>query len=104
MASIVIEDLVESTELDSQAMSALVGGYVSGFGWIRPYRRSSGSFSTPYPAVNQYFTLNQFIAEEIQIINQEQFVSIHNSAGAQVDLNESGHNGLGKNALIPELV
>ena len=102
MASIVIEDLAESTELDSQAMSALVGGYVSGFGWIRPFRRASGSFN--YPVVNQYFTLNQFVAEEIQIINQEQFVNINNSAGAQVDLNENGHNGLSKNAGVLEIL
>ena len=99
MARIVIEDLVESTELDSQALSAVVGGYVSGFGWIRPYQHSNGSFN--YPVVNQYYTLNQFIADEIQIINQEQFVSINNSVGAQVDLNENGHNGLGKSAMIP---
>ncbi len=104
MASIVIEDLVASAELDSQAMAALVGGYRSGFGWIRPYRRSSNSGSFNYPVVNQYYTLNQFIADEIQIINQEQFVNINNSAGAQVDLNESAQNGLGKNALIPELL
>ena len=102
MASIVIEDLVENTELDAEAMSVLVGGYRSGFGWLRVHSPSSGSFN--YPVVNQYYTLNQFIADEIQFINQEQIVSINNSVGAQDDLNENANNGLGKTAGSPEIL
>lgn|GEM_PF-7110760 len=99
MASIVIEDLIESADLDSNAMSALTGGYVSGFGWIRPYQRSVGSFN--YPSVNQYFTLNQYVADEIQIINQDQYVSIVNSDGALVNLNEDANNDLTKSLVLP---
>jgi hypothetical protein len=94
MASIVIEDLIENADLDSEAMSALVGGYVSGFGWIRPYQDSVGSFN--HPIVNQYFTLNQYVADEIQIINQDQYVSIVNSDGALVNLSEDANNDLTK--------
>mgnify|MGYP000040044888 CR=1 FL=1 len=94
MASIVIEDLIENADLDSEAMSALVGGYVSGFGWIRPYQHSVGSFN--HPIVNQYFTLNQYVADEIQIINQDQYVSIVNSDGALVNLSEDANNDLTK--------
>jgi hypothetical protein len=101
MASIVIEDLTENTELDAEALTAVAGGYVSGFSWIQPFRRP-GSFSSG--GVNQFFTLNQFIADEIQIINQEQFVSINNSAGAAVDLNGDARNGLGKTLSLPGLV
>jgi hypothetical protein len=101
MASIVIEDLIENTDLDAAAMTAVAGGYVSGFGWIRPYQHA-GSFNNP--VVNQFFTLNQYIADEIQIINQDQYVSINNSAGANVDLNENANNGLDKTLSLPGLV
>ena len=101
MANIIIEDLVESTELDAHAMSVLVGGYFSGFSWLRVHAPSQGSFQ--YPAVNNYYTLNQFIADEIQIINQEQFVNINNSDGAQVDLNEDANNDLATIPSIPGL-
>ncbi len=93
MASLVIEDLVENTDLDSQAMTILAGGYYSGFGWIRPYqKKSAGSFRQP--AVNQFFTLNQYIADNIQIINQEQNVNVINSDGALVDVDGNANNGL----------
>lgn len=101
MASIVIEDLSESTELDAAALAAIAGGYVSGFGWIRPFRRV-GSFANP--VINQYFNLNQYIADEIQIVNQEQYVSISNSAGSRVDLNENGDNGLTRALSLPGLM
>lgn len=103
MSSIVIEDLIENTELDSAAMTAVTGGYRSGFGWILPYqKKSAGSFGGA-PVVNQFFTLNQYIADEIQIINQDQYVSINNSAGAQVNLSEDANNALGK-SLAPGLL
>mgnify|MGYP001575689951 CR=1 FL=1 len=103
MSSIVIEDLGQSTELDSEALSVISGGFRSGFGWIRPYQKNSiGSFGLP-PIVNQYFTLNQYVADEIQIINQDQYVSINNSAGAQVSLTENATNDLGK-SLVPGLL
>jgi hypothetical protein len=94
MTSIVVKDLREDAELDSTAMSALCGGYRSGFGWIRTFESTIGSFSSP--GVNQYFTLNQmFIADEIQFINQEQNVNIINSDNAQVNLDEFANNGIG---------
>jgi hypothetical protein len=77
MASLVIEDLIENADLDSEAMTVLVGGFFSGFGWIRPYQKSVGSFGQP--VVNQFFTLNQYVADNIQIINQEQNVNVINS-------------------------
>jgi hypothetical protein len=101
MASIVIEDLTENAELDAAALSAITGGFVSGFGFIQPYRRR-GSFVPP--VVNQFFTLNQFIADEIQIVNQEQYVSINNSAGSRVDLDENGQNALGRTLSLPGLL
>ena len=94
MTSIEIKDLIEDTELDSTAMSALTGGYRSGFGWIRTIESSQGSFNAP--VVNQYFTMNQtFIADEIQFIDQDQYISIIDSDNAVVNLSESANNGLG---------
>ena len=93
MASLVIEDLIENTDLDCEAMTTLTGGYVSGFGWIRPFQRSVGSFGSP--VVNQFFTLNQFyIADNIQIINQEQNVNVIGSDGAVVNVDGNASNGL----------
>jgi len=102
MASIVIADLSESTDLDAKALAALVGGrpYVSGFSWIAPFQRSVGSFQPQ--VVNQFFTLNQFIADEIQIINQEQYVSISHSPGATAGVNADADNGLRRS--LPGLV
>ena len=54
--------------------------------------RSVGSFGGP--VVNQFFTLNQYIADNIQIINQEQNVNIIDSAGAQAHVNGNANNGL----------
>lgn len=94
MTSIEVKDLIEDTELDSAAMQELTGGYRSGFGWIQTFESTLGSFNTP--VVNQYFTQNQtFIADEIQYINQDQYVSIVNSDNAMVKLNETANNGLG---------
>ncbi len=92
MASLTIEDLVENTDLDCEAMTALTGGYVSGFGWIRPFRNSVGSFGAP--SVNQFFTLNQYIADNIQIINQEQNVNVIGSDGAVVNVDGNASNDL----------
>ena len=97
MASLVIEDLIENADLDSEAMTTLAGGYFSGFGWIRPYRKSVGSFGQP--AVNQFFTLNQFIADNIQIINQEQNVNVIGSDGALVNVNGNANNDLNQSLL-----
>jgi len=94
MTSIQIKDLIEDVELDSTAMSALTGGYRSGFGWIRTFESMQGSFNAP--VVNQYFTLNQiFVADEIQYIDQDQYISIVNSDNAVVTQTESANNGLG---------
>ena len=94
MTSIVVTDLIEDAELDSAAMSAVSGGYRSGFGWIRTFESTLGSFSSP--AGNQYFTFNQYIADEIQFINQDQYVSIIDSDNAVVTLNENASNGMGR--------
>ena len=103
MASIVIEDLIEDTDLDAAALTAVVGGtYISGFGWIQPYQQHVGSFANP--VVNQFFTLNQYIADSIQIVNQDQTVNINNSAGAAVGLNENGGNALDKSLKLPGAV
>jgi hypothetical protein len=93
MTSIVVKDLIEDAELDSTAMSALSGGYRSGFGWIRTYESTIGSFNRPQ-IVNQYFTFNQYIADEIQFINQDQYVSINNSNNAVVNVGEAASNGM----------
>jgi hypothetical protein len=97
MASLVIEDLIENADLDSEAMTALVGGFFSGFGWIRPYQKSVGSFGQP--VVNQFFTLNQYIADNIQIINQEQNVNVINSDGALVNVDGNANNGLNQSLI-----
>ena len=94
MTSIVVKDLIEDAELDSTAMSELTGGYRSGFGWIRTFESSIGSFNAPQ-IVNQYFTYNQYIADEIQFINQDQNVNIINSNNALVNLDETASNGIG---------
>ncbi|MEN8207329.1 MAG: hypothetical protein ABFS24_15170 [Pseudomonadota bacterium] len=96
MTSIVVKDLREDAELDSSAMSALTGGYRSGFGWIRTFESTVGSFNPP--VVKQYFTFNQFnqyVADVIQINNQEQNVSIFDSPGATVALDADAKNGFG---------
>ena len=46
----------------------------------------------PSGAVNQFFTFNQYVADEIQIINQDQYVNIVNSDGALVNLSETANN------------
>ena len=92
MTSLVIEDLIENTDLDGEAMTALTGGYVSGFGWIRPFQRSVGSFGGP--VVNQFFTLNQYVADNIQIINQEQNVNVIDSDGALINVDGNASNDL----------
>jgi hypothetical protein len=84
MTSLEIKDLIEDAELDSTAMSALTGGYRSGFGWIRAFESTLGNF-TP-PVANQYFTLNKiFIADEIQFIDHDQNLNIINSDNAVVN-------------------
>jgi len=94
MTNIVVKDLIEDAELDSTAMSALSGGYRSGFGWIRTFESTIGSFNGPQ-IVNQYLTYNQYNADEIQFINQDQNVSIINSDNALVNLDEIASNGMG---------
>jgi hypothetical protein len=95
MATITINDLSESAELDAKAMAAITGGF--SLGWIVPYQNLPKGRGRP-SVLNQYFTLNQFIADEIQIINQHQSVNVIDSAGAVVDLEENANNGLTKAA------
>ncbi len=92
MANIVIKDLPASGELDRAAMAGLSGGGSISFGFIVPYRRPSAGTSPT--VLNQYFQVNQYFADQIQIINQNQFVNIDNSNNANVVLGEGAKNDL----------
>ncbi|QBQ54232.1 hypothetical protein [Nitrosococcus wardiae] len=88
MAIITIRDLNESRTLDPQERAAIRGGWL--WGWIVPYRQGS---QRGFPLqVNQYFRVNQYFADQIQIVNQNQVVSIIDSAGANVSLDEDSIN------------
>lgn len=92
MANIILEDLIENTDLDTQAMTALRGGvYSSGFGWLATPLKSSAA---RLPILNQYFTFNQYVADNIQIINQTQNVNLIDSDNSQVSVDGNANNGL----------
>jgi len=92
MASIHIDDLPASAQLDRRAMAAIRGGGAPWvFGWIRPYVEGT---SERAPAIN-FYQINNYAD---QMINQFQTVTVNNAgANATLDVNvdeRSVNNGL----------
>jgi hypothetical protein len=90
MATIAINDLPASHELDCRAMARIrgAGGAPWVFGWILPYTDASPGRS---PVIN-FYQINNY-AE--QMINQYQMVSVTNSAAnstLNVQVDESSVN------------
>lgn len=83
MATITIDDLPASANLDRTAMSAIRGGGAPWvFGWIKPFVGASSPSQVP---VINFYQINNFAD---QMINQFQTVSVNNS-GANSTLNVS---------------
>jgi hypothetical protein len=90
MATITINDLSASHELDRKAMSCIRGASGAGwvFGWIRTFSEGSPSDS----AVFNFYQINNYAD---QMINQFQTVSVINSAAnstLNVKVDESSVN------------
>lgn len=88
MATIIIKDLNESRTLDQQERAVVRGGWL--WGWMVPYQRG-GQRGFPLQ-VNQHFQVNQYFADQIQIVNQNQVVRIIDSVGANVSLDADSIN------------
>ena len=89
MSTLIINDLPENTELDRAAIAAILGGYRSGFGFLRVHRNLSGSGASAggmpslsiYEVTNTYVT-NNFIDFDYNVIQQNPTnFHVHNGAG-----------------------
>lgn len=90
MATITINDLPASHELDRKAMSCIRGASGANwlFGWILPFTEES---PTRFPVIN-FYQINNYAD---QMINQFQMVSVINSAAnstLNVKVDESSVN------------
>lgn len=82
MATLKIHDLTQCQTLDTQTMGTIRGGFL--WGWIVPYGpRAPG----PAPVTN-LMQINQYFADQLQIINQTQIVEVANSTDVQVNLGQ----------------
>ncbi|MDT3671448.1 MAG: hypothetical protein ROZ37_14100 [Aromatoleum sp.] len=97
MASIAINDLSLSRNLDRDALAAIRGGGAPWvFGWIRPYVSAKPSFGS---AINLYQVTNNFYAD--QMINQFQVVDVKNSApGSTISVTLGENADLGKQVSV----